>query len=113
MHIAVCPPSVTSNVTYIEVSDASARGRYRDLRPRRQLFVFSTLVLLPLRLTQRVTRAVLGAIDVHTHVYLPRYLQVLRERSTVPKILQRAGQDRIVILPGVDAVDCASSPSLS
>jgi aminocarboxymuconate-semialdehyde decarboxylase len=41
-----------------------------------------------------------GAIDVHTHVYLPRYLRVLRERSTVPKVLTFGGKDRIVILPG-------------
>ena len=43
-------------------------------------------------------------VDVHTHVYLPRYASLLRSRSNVPKILTRqtkdgTGQeDRLVIL---------------
>ena len=42
-------------------------------------------------------------VDVHTHVYLPRYASVLRSRSTAPRILTRnapSGQseDRLLIL---------------
>lgn len=43
-----------------------------------------------------------GAIDVHTHVYLPRYLQVLRKRTNVPRVFTAGGEDRLVILPGED-----------
>jgi len=42
-------------------------------------------------------------VDVHTHLYLPRYASVLRSRSTAPRILTRntpSGQseDRLLIL---------------
>jgi hypothetical protein len=42
-------------------------------------------------------------VDVHTHLYLPRYVSVLRSRSTAPRILTRntpSGQseDRLLIL---------------
>ncbi|TDL29213.1 amidohydrolase 2 [Rickenella mellea] len=38
-------------------------------------------------------------VDVHTHVYLPRYANVLRGRSSVPRILKRAnGDERLLIL---------------
>lgn len=43
-------------------------------------------------------------VDVHTHVYLPRYAQVLRSRSTAPRILTRHSgpdskpEERLVIL---------------
>jgi hypothetical protein len=42
-------------------------------------------------------------VDVHTHVYLPRYASVLRSRSGAPRILTRntpSGQseDRLLIL---------------
>jgi len=42
-------------------------------------------------------------VDVHTHVYLPRYASILRSRSTVPRILTRntpSGQseERLLIL---------------
>jgi aminocarboxymuconate-semialdehyde decarboxylase len=43
-----------------------------------------------------------GAVDVHTHVYLPRYLKMLRKRETVPRIFTSGGQDRLIILPGED-----------
>ncbi|RUS26739.1 putative 2-amino-3-carboxymuconate-6-semialdehyde decarboxylase [Jimgerdemannia flammicorona] len=42
-------------------------------------------------------------VDVHTHVYLPRYMDLLRSRAEVPRvILDDLGQDRLVILPGED-----------
>jgi aminocarboxymuconate-semialdehyde decarboxylase len=42
-------------------------------------------------------------VDVHTHVYLPRYASILRSRSNAPRILTRktpSGQneDRLLIL---------------
>ncbi|KAL1671952.1 hypothetical protein EV122DRAFT_272030 [Schizophyllum commune] len=38
-------------------------------------------------------------VDIHTHVYLPRYAEVLRSRATVPRILTREdGEERLVIL---------------
>jgi predicted TIM-barrel fold metal-dependent hydrolase len=46
------------------------------------------------------------AIDVHTHVYLPRYMDVLRGRNLVPRIAagtDEAGDERLIILPGEDA----------
>lgn len=43
------------------------------------------------------------AIDVHTHVYPGRYVSLLRGRMSVPRIVTRGGQDRMLILPGEDA----------
>jgi len=41
-------------------------------------------------------------VDVHTHVYLPRYAALLRSRSTVPLIknirINGKDEDRLVIL---------------
>ncbi|KAL5530593.1 hypothetical protein ACEPAF_6851 [Sanghuangporus sanghuang] len=37
-------------------------------------------------------------VDVHTHVYLPLYANVLRSRSNVPRIVQRNAEERLVIL---------------
>ena len=44
-----------------------------------------------------------AAIDVHTHVYLPRYRDLLRARGTVPRIAGAPGDERLIILPGEDA----------
>jgi predicted TIM-barrel fold metal-dependent hydrolase len=46
---------------------------------------------------------VASAIDVHTHVYPPRYVAMLRARRSVPRIVTVDGQDRMQILPGEDA----------
>lgn len=43
-----------------------------------------------------------GAIDVHTHMYLPSYMNVLRKRTEIPRVINVQGQDRLVILPGED-----------
>ena len=43
-------------------------------------------------------------VDVHTHVYLPRYMQMLRERGTVPRVQTVGGEDRLIILPGEDEI---------
>ena len=45
------------------------------------------------------------SVDVHTHMYLPRYMEMLRERSAVPRVAPGATVDapeRLVILPGED-----------
>ena len=41
-------------------------------------------------------------IDVHTHMYLPKYMDIMRKRTDVPKVLTIEGNDRLVILPGED-----------
>jgi hypothetical protein len=42
-------------------------------------------------------------VDIHSHVYLPRYVSYLRSRSNVPRIFSRASnegkqEDRLLIL---------------
>ena len=44
----------------------------------------------------------LGAIDTHTHMYLPRYMEMMRNRKEVPVVRKFKGQDRLIILPGED-----------
>ena len=41
-----------------------------------------------------------GAIDVHTHMYLPSYMKVLRKRTEIPRVVTVSGEDRLIILPG-------------
>lgn len=41
-----------------------------------------------------------AAVDVHTHVYLPSYMELMRGRSTVPMVRRVDGIDRLIILPG-------------
>ncbi|KAG2775130.1 hypothetical protein JG687_00016663 [Phytophthora cactorum] len=41
----------------------------------------------------------LDAIDLHTHVYLPRYMDLLRARSDVPMVRSGIGGERLIILP--------------
>ena len=43
------------------------------------------------------------AIDVHSHLYPPRYVAMLRGRDAVPRLVQRDGVERMLILPGEDA----------
>lgn len=43
-------------------------------------------------------------VDIHTHVYLPRYANVLRSRNVVPRIVERASaqggtEERLVLFP--------------
>jgi len=45
------------------------------------------------------------AIDVHTHIYYPRYMELMRSRAasgSVPYVKSVDGQDRLVILPDED-----------
>ncbi len=48
-----------------------------------------------------------AVIDIHTHVYPPRYVALLRARESVPRIIHRDGIDRMQILPGEDATSAA------
>jgi len=50
-----------------------------------------------------------GAIDVHTHMYLPSYMDVLRKRTEIPRVVHVGGEDRLIILPGEDAELTTSS----
>jgi len=40
-------------------------------------------------------------IDIHSHVYLPRYVEILRDRSDVPRIVGEQ-EFRLLVLPGED-----------
>jgi len=51
-------------------------------------------------------------VDVHTHVYPPRYLSLLRERSSLPRIRPGAKStdlERLIILPDEDKSQSTSS----
>ena len=50
-----------------------------------------------------------AAIDVHTHVYPERYVALLRGRDAVPRIVNRDGGDRMLILPGEDSDDSTAA----
>ena len=51
-------------------------------------------------------------IDVHTHLYPPSYMELLRERSQVPRVVRRDGSDYLVILSGEDKDDHSGSGRL-
>lgn len=46
--------------------------------------------------------ASMPCIDVHTHMYLPKYMEILKKRTDIPKVITIGGEDRLVILPGED-----------
>eukprot|EP01138_Halocafeteria_seosinensis_P005841 gb/GECG01005970.1/.p1 GENE.gb/GECG01005970.1/~~gb/GECG01005970.1/.p1 ORF type:complete len:393 (+),score=46.10 gb/GECG01005970.1/:1-1179(+) len=50
----------------------------------------------------------LYTVDVHTHVYLPRYMDILRNRGKVPRVETINNEDRLIILPGEDAEESTS-----
>ena len=59
---------------------------------------------------QRATSTARGrAVDVHTHMYLPSYMNVLRKRTEIPRVVTVNGEDRLIILPGEDAELTTSS----
>lgn len=43
---------------------------------------------------------VIQSIDVHTHMYLPGYMNILRKRTEIPRVATINGSDRLIILPG-------------
>jgi predicted TIM-barrel fold metal-dependent hydrolase len=38
-------------------------------------------------------------IDVHTHMYTPKYMKILQSRTEIPKVVIVNGENRLVILP--------------
>jgi aminocarboxymuconate-semialdehyde decarboxylase len=51
-------------------------------------------------------------VDIHTHVYPPRYLSVLRSRTSLPLIRpgpRSTGPERLIILPDEDKSESTSS----
>ncbi|KAI5811014.1 hypothetical protein DFH27DRAFT_4852 [Peziza echinospora] len=50
-------------------------------------------------------------VDVHTHIYPPQYVELLRSRATVPYIREFPPDtsSRLVILPGEDSKDASTS----
>lgn len=60
-------------------------------------------------LTRMAARKV---VDIHTHVYPPRYLSILRSRTTLPRIVpgvQTTEPERLIILPDEDKSQSTSS----
>ncbi|KAJ3332022.1 hypothetical protein HDU76_001530 [Blyttiomyces sp. JEL0837] len=53
---------------------------------------------------KRGPRLASSIVDIHTHVYLPRYMDALRARTQVPRIFRREGtnDERLLILPHED-----------
>jgi len=49
-------------------------------------------------------------VDIHTHIYPPAYVSLLRNRSSIPFIRTYDGNDRLIILPGEND---PSTPSTS
>jgi aminocarboxymuconate-semialdehyde decarboxylase len=45
---------------------------------------------------------IITSIDVHTHMYLPGYMNILKKRTDIPRVSTINGQDRLIILPGED-----------
>ena len=43
-----------------------------------------------------------ASIDVHTHMYLPKYMDILEKRTDVPYVRKINDEQRLVILPGED-----------
>ena len=56
-------------------------------------------------------------VDIHTHVYLPRYAEELRARSSAPRIYRRISPDgqpeeRLLILDGEPGVGRPVGPQV-
>ncbi|KAI5840181.1 hypothetical protein DFP73DRAFT_559094 [Morchella snyderi] len=50
-------------------------------------------------------------VDIHTHVYPPAYMNVLRSRDTVPyvRIFPPSTEERLIILPGEDSSNSSTA----
>lgn len=42
------------------------------------------------------------AIDCHTHMYTPKYMDILRKRNVIPRVIMVGDENRLLILPGED-----------
>ncbi len=55
------------------------------------------------KVTKRsVTKKQCYSVDVHTHMYTPKYMEILRKRTDIPRVIKVGNEDRLVILPGED-----------
>lgn len=45
---------------------------------------------------------VMKSIDVHTHMYYPGYMNILKKRTTIPYVRTINNSERLIILPGED-----------
>jgi len=50
----------------------------------------------------KVTHVRSMSIDVHTHMYTPKYMDILQKRIDIPRVIMINNQARLVILPGED-----------
>lgn len=50
-------------------------------------------------------------VDIHTHVYPPAYMELLRSRTTVPYVrtFPPSTEERLIILPGEDSPDSSTA----
>jgi hypothetical protein len=49
------------------------------------------------------------AVDCHTHMYTPKYMNILKNRVKNPRIISIAGENRLLILPGEEFDPTTSS----
>lgn len=68
-------------------------------------------------LSKRALSARVPTVDIHTHVYLPRYADELRARSSAPRIYRRVAADnqpeeRLLILDGEPGVGRPVGPQV-
>lgn len=68
-------------------------------------------------LSKRALSARAPIVDIHTHVYLPRYAEELRARSSAPRIYSRMSADdqpeeRLLILDGEPGVGRPVGPQV-
>ncbi|KAF2126985.1 hypothetical protein P153DRAFT_321907 [Dothidotthia symphoricarpi CBS 119687] len=95
------PPQVRKTIASIEQTlaiNASARSS----PPPLEIHVSTSLCLLG---KTAYAPATMPIVDIHTHVYPPKYMELLRSRTTVPYV--RTFEDapdsaRLIILPGED-----------
>lgn len=40
------------------------------------------------------------AIDCHSHMYTPKYMEIMRKRSVNPRVIVSNNENRLLILPG-------------
>ena len=87
-----------------QVKSVLERGAIQCLRGRLGPFLTPGAIATARQKGQGVDMSLRSLlVDVHTHLYLPRYASVLRSRSNVPRIFTRntpSGQseDRLLIL---------------
>jgi predicted TIM-barrel fold metal-dependent hydrolase len=51
----------------------------------------------------QAARVATRLVDVHTHMYTPKYMNILRSRTDIPKVRTVDGEDRLIILPGEES----------